>query len=39
MATGAKLIPYGIFYVNGLPLVVFEFKSAMHDKAPIFEAF
>ncbi|KAA1157573.1 type I restriction endonuclease subunit R [Pseudoalteromonas fuliginea] len=32
-------IPDGILYVNGLPLVVFEFKSAIREQAPIFEAF
>jgi type I restriction enzyme R subunit len=38
-ATGEKRIPDGILYINGLPLVVFEFKSAIREKAPIFEAF
>lgn len=37
--TGGKRIPDGILYINGLPLVVFEFKSAIREKAPIFEAF
>ncbi|BED87930.1 DEAD/DEAH box helicase [Pseudoalteromonas sp. MM1] len=32
-------IPDGILYVNGLPLVVFEFKSAIREQAPIFEAY
>jgi type I restriction enzyme R subunit len=34
-----KRIPDGILYVNGLPLVVFEFKSAIRDDATIFDAF
>ncbi|WP_028869647.1 type I restriction endonuclease subunit R [Psychromonas arctica] len=38
-ATGEKRIPDAILYINGLPLVVFEFKSAIREKAPIFEAF
>ena len=32
-------IPDGILYVNGLPLVVFEFKSTIREQAPIFEAY
>jgi type I restriction enzyme R subunit len=32
-------IPDGILYVNGLPLVVFEFKSAIREQAPIFKAY
>ncbi|MEI6893828.1 MAG: type I restriction endonuclease subunit R [Colwellia sp.] len=36
---GEKRIPDGILYINGLPLVVFEFKSAIREKASIFEAF
>ncbi|WP_367318017.1 type I restriction endonuclease [Pseudoalteromonas sp. KG3] len=32
-------IPDGILYVNGMPLVVFEFKSAIREQAPIFEAY
>ncbi|MGL5036541.1 MAG: type I restriction endonuclease subunit R, partial [Aeromonas sp.] len=36
---GAQLrIPDGILYVNGLPLVVFEFKSAIRDEATIHDA-
>lgn len=34
-----KRIPDGILYVNGLPLVVFEFKSAIREEATIFNAF
>ncbi|MFZ1788630.1 MAG: HsdR family type I site-specific deoxyribonuclease [Saprospiraceae bacterium] len=34
-----KRIPDGIVYVNGLPLVVFEFKSAVREEATIFDAF
>ncbi|MBL7844941.1 MAG: type I restriction endonuclease subunit R [Cyclobacteriaceae bacterium] len=33
-----KRIPDGIVYINGLPLVVFEFKSAIREEATIFEA-
>jgi len=36
---GEKRIPDGILYINGLPLVVFEFKSAIREQAPISEAF
>ncbi|XPV77021.1 MAG: type I restriction endonuclease subunit R [Desulfovibrio sp.] len=32
-------IPDGILYVNGLPLVVFEFKSAIREEATIFDAY
>jgi type I restriction enzyme R subunit len=38
-ATGEKRIPDGILYVNGLPVVVFEFKSAIREEATIHEAF
>ncbi|MFK3975887.1 type I restriction endonuclease subunit R [Shewanella vesiculosa] len=38
-ATGEKRIPDGILYINGLPLVVFEFKSAIREEATIHEAF
>ena len=31
--------PDGIIYINGLPLVVFEFKSAIREEATIFDAF
>lgn len=34
-----KRIPDGILFVNGLPLVVFEFKSAVRDEATVFNAF
>ncbi|MBT6852194.1 MAG: type I restriction endonuclease subunit R [Opitutae bacterium] len=34
-----RRIPDGILYVNGLPLVVFEFKSATREEATIFQAF
>jgi type I restriction enzyme R subunit len=32
-------IPDGILYVNGLPLVVFEFKSAIRETATLFSAY
>jgi type I restriction enzyme, R subunit len=34
-----KRIPDGILFINGLPLVVFEFKSAIREDATIFNAF
>ena len=34
-----KRIPDGILYINGLPLVVFEFKSAIREKVDIHEAY
>jgi len=34
-----KRIPDGIVYINGLPLVVFEFKSAVREEATIHDAF
>ncbi|TWU49441.1 type I restriction endonuclease subunit R [Rubripirellula reticaptiva] len=34
-----KRIPDGILYINGLPLVVFEFKSAISENATIHDAF
>ncbi len=34
-----KRIPDGIVYINGLPLVVFEFKSAIREDATIYDAF
>jgi type I restriction enzyme R subunit len=34
-----KRIPDGILYVNGLPLVVFEFKSAIREEATIHNAY
>jgi type I restriction enzyme, R subunit len=32
-------IPDGIIYINGLPLVVFEFKSAIREDATVYDAF
>lgn len=34
-----KRIPDGILFINGLPLVVFEFKSAIREEATIHDAF
>jgi len=34
-----RRIPDGIVYINGLPLVVFEFKSAIREDATIHDAF
>ena len=34
-----KRIPDGIIYINGLPLVVFEFKSAIREDATVFNAY
>jgi type I restriction enzyme, R subunit len=34
-----KRIPDGIIYINGLPAVVFEFKSAIREEATIHDAF
>ena len=34
-----RRIPDAILYVNGLPLVVFEFKSAIREEATIHDAF
>ncbi|MEP2025409.1 HsdR family type I site-specific deoxyribonuclease [Reichenbachiella sp.] len=34
-----KRIPDGIVYINGLPLVVFEFKSAIRENATIHNAY
>ena len=34
-----KRIPDGILYVNGLPLVVFEFKSAIREETTIHDAY
>ena len=34
-----KRIPDGILYINGLPLVVFEFKSAIREEATIYDAY
>ena len=32
-------IPDAILYINGLPLVVFEFKSAIREQATVFDAY
>lgn len=34
-----KRIPDGILYINGLPLVVFEFKSTIREEATIHDAY
>ncbi len=34
-----RRIPDGIIYINGLPLVVFEFKSAIREEATIYDAY
>lgn len=34
-----RRIPDGILYVNGLPLVVIEFKSAIREEATIYDAY
>lgn len=34
-----KRIPDGIIYINGLPIVVFEFKSAIREECTIHDAF
>jgi type I restriction enzyme R subunit len=34
-----RRIPDGILYINGLPLVVFEFKSAIREDATLFDAY
>ncbi len=34
-----KRIPDGIIYINGIPVVVFEFKSAIREEATIHDAF
>ena len=34
-----KRIPDGILYINGLPLVVFEFKSAIREEATLHSAY
>lgn len=36
---GEKRIPDAILYINGLPLVVFEFKSAIREEATIHDAY
>lgn len=35
----SKRIPDGIIYINGLPVVVLEFKSAIREEATIHDAF
>jgi type I restriction enzyme R subunit len=37
--TGEKRIPDGILYINGLPVVLFEFKSAIREEATIHDAY
>lgn len=32
-------IPDGILYINGIPLIVFEFKSAIREDATIYDAY
>lgn len=39
IAGSEKRIPDGIVYINGLPLVVFEFKSAIREEATIHDAY
>lgn len=34
-----KRIPDGILYINGLPLVVFEFKSSIRETASLYSAY
>ncbi len=34
-----KRIPDGIIYINGLPVVIFEFKSAIREDATIYDAY
>ncbi len=34
-----RRIPDGILYINGLPVVVFEFKSAIREEATIYTAY
>jgi len=36
---GQIRIPDGILYINGLPMVVFEFKSAIRSEATIYDAY
>ena len=38
-SAGQLRIPDGILYVNGLPLVLFEFKSAIREDATIHDAY
>ena len=39
IAGNEKRIPDGIIYINGLPVVIFEFKSAIREEATIYDAF
>lgn len=39
IAGNEKRIPDGIVYINGIPVVVFEFKSAIREEATIHDAF
>ncbi len=39
IAGNEKRIPDGIIYINGLPVVVFEFKSAIREDASIHDAY
>ncbi len=34
-----RRIPDGILYINGIPVVVFEFKSAIREKTTIYDAY
>lgn len=34
-----RRIPDGILYINGIPLVVFEFKSAIREEVTIYDAY
>ncbi|MFT5163295.1 MAG: type I restriction enzyme R subunit, partial [Alteromonadaceae bacterium] len=36
---GSPLIPDGVLYINGLPIVVFEFKSTVRKEATIVDAY
>ena len=38
-SAGEKRIPDGILYINGLPVVVFEFKSAIREEATLHDAY
>lgn len=37
--SGEKCIPDGILYINGLPVVTFEFKSAIREEATVHDAY
>jgi type I site-specific restriction-modification system R (restriction) subunit len=34
-----RRIPHGILYINGLPVVVFEFKTAIHENTTIHKVY